>query len=104
MMYELVFISPEPVEYFHLLYRHWNAWSAQISISLLGYFFHLSVPGGDDKLVKVWDYMEGVVTHTGIAHGGSITSIKVCSNNRTLVSTSADGAILRWRFPHPSSA
>uniref|UniRef100_A0A8D0AV03 Cilia- and flagella-associated protein 52 n=1 Tax=Sander lucioperca TaxID=283035 RepID=A0A8D0AV03_SANLU len=59
---------------------------------------------GDDKLVKVWDYMEGAVTHTGIAHGGSITSIKVCSNNRTLVSTSADGAILRWRFPHPSSS
>uniref|UniRef100_A0A8C2X6V7 Cilia- and flagella-associated protein 52 n=1 Tax=Cyclopterus lumpus TaxID=8103 RepID=A0A8C2X6V7_CYCLU len=61
------------------------------------------VTGGDDKLVKVWDYMEGVVTHVGIAHSGSITSIKVCSNNRTLLSTSADGAILRWRFPHPSS-
>ncbi|XP_049900646.1 cilia- and flagella-associated protein 52 [Epinephelus moara] len=62
------------------------------------------VTGGDDKLVKVWDYMEGTVTHIGIAHGGSITSIKICSNNRTLVSTSADGAILRWRFPHPSSS
>ncbi len=60
--------------------------------------------GGDDKLVKVWDYMEGAVTHIGIAHGGSITSIKICSNNRTLISTSADGAILRWRFPHPSSS
>ncbi|KAG7486120.1 cilia-and flagella-associated protein 52 [Solea senegalensis] len=62
------------------------------------------VTGGDDKLVKVWDYMEGVVTHIGIAHGGSITSIGICSNNRTLVSTSADGAILRWRFPHPPSS
>uniref|UniRef100_A0A4W6FRJ2 Cilia- and flagella-associated protein 52 n=1 Tax=Lates calcarifer TaxID=8187 RepID=A0A4W6FRJ2_LATCA len=54
------------------------------------------VTGGDDKLVKVWDYMEGVVTHVGIAHGGSITSTKIFSNNQTLVSTSADGAILRW--------
>ncbi|XP_056227354.1 cilia- and flagella-associated protein 52 [Seriola aureovittata] len=62
------------------------------------------VTGGDDKLVKVWDYTEGVVTHIGIAHGGSITSIEICSNNRTLVSTSADGAILRWRFPHPSAS
>ncbi|XP_054461063.1 cilia- and flagella-associated protein 52 [Anoplopoma fimbria] len=62
------------------------------------------VTGGDDKLVKVWDYMEGAVTHVGIAHSGSITSIKVCSNNRTLLSTSADGAILRWRFPHPLTA
>ncbi|XP_056265803.1 cilia- and flagella-associated protein 52 [Pseudoliparis swirei] len=61
------------------------------------------VTGGDDKLVKVWDYMKGEVTHVGIAHSGSITSIKICSNNRILLSTSADGAILRWRFPHPLS-
>ncbi|XP_030589052.1 cilia- and flagella-associated protein 52 [Archocentrus centrarchus] len=61
------------------------------------------VTGGDDKLVKVWDYMAGTVTHVGLAHGGSITSVKICSNNRTLVSTSADGAILCWKFPHPSS-
>ncbi|KAK9540014.1 hypothetical protein VZT92_002490 [Zoarces viviparus] len=62
------------------------------------------VTGGDDKLVKVWDYMKGVVTHVGVAHSSSITSIKICSNNRTLISTSADGAILRWRFPHPPAS
>ncbi|XP_034442928.1 cilia- and flagella-associated protein 52-like [Hippoglossus hippoglossus] len=62
------------------------------------------VTGGEDKLVKVWDYMEGAVTHVGVAHGVTITSIKICSNNRTLVSTSEDGAVLRWRFPHPSSS
>ncbi|XP_070842614.1 cilia- and flagella-associated protein 52 [Chaetodon trifascialis] len=60
------------------------------------------VTGGEDKLLKVWDYMEGVVTHIGVAHNGSITGVKLCSNNRTLISTSADGAILCWRFPHPS--
>ncbi|XP_028265372.1 cilia- and flagella-associated protein 52 [Parambassis ranga] len=69
-----------------------------IHMSQDGRFF---VTGGDDKLVKVWDYMEGVVTHVGMAHGGSITSVKICSNNRTLVTTSADGAILRWKFPYP---
>ncbi|XP_073334856.1 cilia- and flagella-associated protein 52 [Pagrus major] len=62
------------------------------------------VTGGDDKLLKVWDYTGGEVTHIGIAHGSSITSIRLCSNNRTLISTSADGAILRWKFPHPSSS
>ncbi|KAM9315277.1 cilia- and flagella-associated protein 52 [Pholidichthys leucotaenia] len=62
------------------------------------------VTGGDDMMVKVWDYMEGAVTHVGLGHGGGITSIKVCSNNRTLVSTSADGAIFRWKFPHPPSS
>uniref|UniRef100_A0AAX7W009 Cilia- and flagella-associated protein 52 n=1 Tax=Astatotilapia calliptera TaxID=8154 RepID=A0AAX7W009_ASTCA len=62
------------------------------------------VTGGDDKLVKVWDYMLGGVTHVGVGHGGSITSMKICSNSRNLVSTSADGAILCWKFPHvPSS-
>ncbi|KAM9856612.1 cilia- and flagella-associated protein 52 [Aulostomus maculatus] len=70
-------------------------------ISTDGKYF---VTGGDDKVVKVWDYMEGVVTHVGIAHGASITSIRICSNSSTLVSTSADGAVLRWRFPHPSSS
>ncbi|XP_023119492.2 cilia- and flagella-associated protein 52 [Amphiprion ocellaris] len=62
------------------------------------------VTGGDDKLVKVWDYMAGAVTYVGIGHGGSITSVKICDNNRILVSTSADGAIFRWKFPHPPSA
>ncbi|KAM6971925.1 cilia- and flagella-associated protein 52 [Aplochiton taeniatus] len=60
------------------------------------------VTGGDEKLVKVWDYSEGEVTHVGTGHSGSITSVKICSNNRTIVSTSADGAVLRWRYPHPS--
>uniref|UniRef100_A0A8C5DJV9 Cilia- and flagella-associated protein 52 n=1 Tax=Gouania willdenowi TaxID=441366 RepID=A0A8C5DJV9_GOUWI len=59
------------------------------------------VTGGDDKLVKVWNYMEGQATHVGMPHGGSITSVRICSNNRIIVSTSADGAIFQWRFPHP---
>lgn len=63
-------------------------------------FCFLMITGGDDNLVKVWDYMEGVVTHVGKAHGGSITSVKLCSNSSTLISTSADGAIVLWRFPH----
>ncbi|KAG7274564.1 hypothetical protein CRUP_018956 [Coryphaenoides rupestris] len=60
--------------------------------------------GGDDKLVKVWTYLEGEVTHVGVGHSGKITSVRLCSNNRTLVTTSSDGAILRWRFPHPPSS
>ena len=68
------------------------------------FFFPIFITGGDDKLLKVWDYTAGEVTHVGKAHGGSITSIKLCSNSRTLISTSADGAILRWKFPHPPSS
>ncbi|RXM37328.1 Cilia- and flagella-associated protein 52 [Acipenser ruthenus] len=57
------------------------------------------VTGGDDKLVKVWGYNEGEVTHVGIGHSGSITRIKVCPNARSIISISADGAILRWKYP-----
>uniref|UniRef100_A0A8C7CK72 Cilia- and flagella-associated protein 52 n=1 Tax=Oncorhynchus kisutch TaxID=8019 RepID=A0A8C7CK72_ONCKI len=61
------------------------------------------VTGGDEKLVKVWDYSEGELTQVGVGHSGSITSIKISANNRSMVSTSVDGAVLRWRYPHPSS-
>ncbi|XP_061088877.1 cilia- and flagella-associated protein 52 [Conger conger] len=60
------------------------------------------VTGGDEKLVKVWGYAEGEVTHVGIGHSGNITSVRVCPNSRYIISSSADGAILRWRYPHPS--
>ncbi|KAG5278993.1 hypothetical protein AALO_G00104960 [Alosa alosa] len=61
------------------------------------------VTGGDEKLVKVWHYSDGVVTHVGIGHSGNITSVQICPNNKHVISTSADGAVLRWRFPHPST-
>lgn len=57
------------------------------------------VTGGDDKLIKVWKYNEGVVTHVGIGHSSAIQKLRVCPNNRVLVSVSDDGAIFIWRFP-----
>jgi WD40 repeat protein len=54
--------------------------------------------------VKVWSYSEGEVTHVGAGHSGSITCVRLCGSSRTLVTTSSDGAILRWRFPHPLSS
>nr|XP_009672125.1 PREDICTED: WD repeat-containing protein 16 isoform X2 [Struthio camelus australis] len=56
--------------------------------------------GGDDHLVKMWDYNEGEVTHVGVGHSGSITRLKICPGNKYIVSVSADGAILRWKYPH----
>ncbi|KTF90950.1 hypothetical protein cypCar_00015783 [Cyprinus carpio] len=55
--------------------------------------------GGDDKLLKLWHYSDGEVTHVGVGHSGSITNVRICPNSRCIVSTSADGAILRWRYP-----
>ncbi|KAM4751203.1 cilia- and flagella-associated protein 52-like isoform 2-T2 [Anableps anableps] len=64
----------------------------------------LFVTGGDDKQVKVWDYMYGNITHTGMPLGASVTCTKICTFNCMLISTSADGGIWLWKFPHfPSS-
>lgn len=64
----------------------------------------MSPPGGDDKLVKVWRYVDGDVTHVGVGHSGSITSVCVSPNKRFIITTSADGALLRWRFPNSTSS
>ncbi|XP_074777942.1 cilia- and flagella-associated protein 52 [Athene noctua] len=57
------------------------------------------VTGGDDHLVKLWDYNEGAVTHTGVGHSGNISRLKICPGNKYIVSVSADGAILLWKYP-----
>uniref|UniRef100_A0A663NC55 Cilia- and flagella-associated protein 52 n=1 Tax=Athene cunicularia TaxID=194338 RepID=A0A663NC55_ATHCN len=57
------------------------------------------VTGGDDRLVKLWDYNEGAVTHTGVGHSGNISRLKICPANKYIVSVSADGAILLWKYP-----
>ncbi|NXL84808.1 CFA52 protein, partial [Alectura lathami] len=57
------------------------------------------VTGGDDRLVRVWDYSEGTVTHVGVGHSGNITRLKICPGNKHIVSVSADGAILLWKYP-----
>lgn len=57
------------------------------------------VTGGEDKLLKVWRYNEGEVTHVGVGHSGEITRLKICPEQNHIVSVSDDGAVLRWRFP-----
>ncbi|KGL89172.1 WD repeat-containing protein 16, partial [Charadrius vociferus] len=57
------------------------------------------VTGGEDHLVKVWNYDEGAVTHVGVGHSGTITRLKICPEKKHIVSVSADGAILLWNYP-----
>ncbi|XP_033630475.1 cilia- and flagella-associated protein 52-like [Asterias rubens] len=58
---------------------------------------------GDDKLIKVWNYEEGSVTHVGIGHSGEVNKLRICPNQKTIVSVSKDGAILCWKYPHGST-
>jgi WD40 repeat protein len=55
--------------------------------------------GGGDKLIKMWDYDRGEVTHIGIGHSAEVTKVKAAPNGCHAVSVSVDGAILRWKMP-----
>jgi len=50
--------------------------------------------------VQVWLYENGTMTHIGLGHSAPITGVKISSDERHIMSVSADGAILRWAFPH----
>lgn len=50
--------------------------------------------------MKVWLYNEGVPTHVGVGHAGVVTNVRVSPDGRYLVSTSVDGGIFLWCFPH----
>nr|CAD7267986.1 unnamed protein product [Timema shepardi] len=60
----------------------------------------LIVTGGNDQVIKLWKYMEGVSTHVGLGHAGIITAVTFSPDNRYIVSVSADGGIFRWVNPY----
>jgi len=67
-----------------------------LSISKSGSHY---VSGGEDRLVKLWDYDEGVCKYIGVGHSGAITSAKISPDQRNIVSAGAEGAILIWKVP-----
>ncbi len=71
------------------------------------------VSGGDDKLIKVghsphalhaspqqvWKYNEGEVVYTGSGHSAPVKNLRICPNQKVIVSVGTDGGIYRWSFP-----
>jgi cilia- and flagella-associated protein 52 len=51
----------------------------------------------------VWKYNEGEVVAIGLGHGGEVRRVRICPNNRNIVSVGEDGSILRWRLPNVNS-
>jgi WD40 repeat protein len=54
---------------------------------------------GGDKLVKLWLYNQGIVTHVGRGHSTDISRVKISPDQKYIISVGVDGSILRWRFP-----
>ena len=55
--------------------------------------------GGEDQLVKIWSYDEGVVLHEGLGHSATITKTTFSPDQRSLISTGSEGAIFIWNVP-----
>jgi WD40 repeat protein len=57
------------------------------------------VSGGEDKIVKLWDYDEGISYFTGVGHSGGVTKIAISPNQKYIVTAGAEGAIFIWHMP-----
>ncbi|CAE8690654.1 unnamed protein product [Polarella glacialis] len=57
------------------------------------------VTGGEERLVKLWDYDRGVCDYLGVGHSGSITCAAIAPDQTFIVTTGTEGAILIWTMP-----
>mmetsp|Transcript_60365 Transcript_60365/g.112009 ORF Transcript_60365/g.112009 Transcript_60365/m.112009 type:complete len:616 (+) Transcript_60365:114-1961(+) len=67
-----------------------------LSITRSGSHF---VTGGEERLLKLWDYDEGVCKHIGVGHSGSIMCAAVSPDQKFIVSAGSEGAIFIWSMP-----
>lgn len=57
------------------------------------------VSGGEDKVVKLWGYDEGICYFSGNGHSGTITRLQISPDQKTIVSVGSEGAIFIWKMP-----
>lgn len=57
------------------------------------------ISAGEDKVVKLWDYDEGISYYQGIGHSGHVTKIAVSPNQKFIVSCGSEGGIFIWTTP-----
>jgi WD40 repeat protein len=67
-----------------------------LSISKSGSHY---VSAGEERLVKLWSYDEGVCKYIGVGHSGAITSAKIAPDQSFIVSAGSEGAIFLWNMP-----
>lgn len=56
--------------------------------------------GGNDQIVKLWKYQEGITTHVGVGHSAIIAATRFSPDNQFIVSSSAAGSIFVWKNPY----
>lgn len=67
-----------------------------LSISKSGSHY---VSGGEERLLKLWDYDAGICKYVGVGHSGSISACAISPDQTFIVSGGSEGAILIWTMP-----
>jgi len=67
-----------------------------LSISKSGSHY---VSGGEERLLKLWEYDEGVCKAIGVGHSGAITCCAIAPDQTFVVSCGSEGAIMIWSMP-----
>jgi len=67
-----------------------------LSISKSGSHY---VSGGEERLLKLWEYDEGVCKYIGVGHSSSISSCAIAPDQSFVVSVGSEGAIFIWTMP-----
>merc|ERR1719152_326394 len=67
-----------------------------LSISQSGSHY---VSGGEERLLKLWDYDVGVCKFIGVGHSGSINCAAIAPDQSFVVSVGSEGAIFIWTVP-----
>merc|ERR1712166_768730 len=57
------------------------------------------VSGGEERLLKLWDYDQGMCKYIGIGHSDTITSAAIAPDQSFIVSAGTEGAIFIWSVP-----
>lgn len=67
-----------------------------LDVSSNGEYF---VCGGQDKTVTLWHYDDGIPVGIGKGHSGSINSLKLSPDQKSIVSVGSSGEIIFWDMP-----
>ncbi|XP_031370083.1 cilia- and flagella-associated protein 52 isoform X3 [Apis dorsata] len=67
-----------------------------ISISHDGQYF---LTGSDDSIIKLWEYRTANTIRLSLAHAAAVTRCIFAPDDTFIVTASADGAIMIWKYP-----